>query len=262
MNHLERYLCAAPISLALERAIEARWLASLPLVEPVLDVGCGDGLFAERTFTDALTVGMDRNAAELAIARPRRVYRSLVASDAAHLPFATASFASVISNSVLEHLTDLPATLAEVRRVMRPDARFWFSVPSPLYGRLLFHATLLRAGGLTKLSSRYEDFINVRLQKNFHCLDMQQWRDLLERANLRIVRHDSYLPRPVMFVNDLGYPLAAPAMLWKRWLGRWTLIPGLRRPIAAVLARLLDPVFRAPCADGEGAGWMIEAAPG
>src|SRR5262249_1517443 len=54
MNHLERYLCTAPISLALERAIEARWLASLPLVEPVLDVGCGDGLFAERTFTNAL----------------------------------------------------------------------------------------------------------------------------------------------------------------------------------------------------------------
>jgi SAM-dependent methyltransferase len=261
MNHLERYLRAAPISLALERAIEARWLASLPLVEPLLDVGCGDGLFAERTFERALTVGMDRNPAELVIARSRRAYRALVAADAARLPFATGSFASVISNSVLEHLADLPGTLAEIRRVMRADARFWFSVPSPLYGKLLFHATLLRGAGLTTLSRRYEELVNVRLQKNLHCHDVAEWRALLDRAGLRLVRHDSYLPRRVMFVNDLGYPLAVPAMLWKRWLGRWTLLPRARRPIAALLARLLDPVFRAPCPQGEGAGWLIEAAP-
>jgi SAM-dependent methyltransferase len=262
MNHLERYLRAAPISLALERAIEARWISSLPLVDPVLDVGCGDGLFAERTFARRLAVGVDRNPAELAIARTHRIYRVLVAADAARLPFGTGSFASVISNSVLEHLADLPATLGEIRRVMRADGRFWFSVPSPLYGKLLFHATMLRNAGLSTLSRRYEEFVNVRLQKNLHCYDVEKWRELLEQAGLRLVRHDSYLPRRVMFVNDLGYPLAAPAMLWKRWLGRWTLVPLARPPIAALLARLLDPVFRAPCSQGEGAGWLIEAAPG
>ena len=35
----------------------------------------------------------------------------------------------------------------------------------------------------------------------------------------------------------------------------------LRRPIAAVLARLLEPVYAQPCPPGEGAGWLIEAAP-
>jgi len=261
MNHLERYLRAAPISLALERAIEARWISSLPLVDPVLDVGCGDGLFAERTFARRLAVGVDRNPVELAIARTQRIYRGLVAADAARLPFATGSFASVISNSVLEHLADLPATLGEIRRVMRGDARFWFSVPSPLYGKLLFHATVLRNAGLTALSRRYEELVNVKLQKNLHCYGVERWQDLLEQAGLRMVRHDSYLPRRVMFTNDLGYPLAVPAMLWKRWLGRWTLVPSARPPIAAALARLLDPVYRAPCAQGEGAGWLIEAVP-
>jgi SAM-dependent methyltransferase len=262
MNHLERYLRAAPISLALERAIEARWISSLPLVDPVLDVGCGDGLFAERTFVGRLAVGMDRNPAELAIAQTQRIYRGLIAADAARLPFATGSFASVISNSVLEHLADLPATLGEIRRVMRADARFWFSVPSPLYGKLLFHASLLRSAGLNGLSRRYEELINVRLQKNLHCYGVDRWRELLEQAGLRLVRYDSYLPRRVMFVNDLGYPLAAPAMLWKRWLGRWTLFPSARPLIAALLARVLDPVFAAPCPQGEGAGWLMEAAPG
>ncbi len=262
MNHLESYLRAAPVSLALERAIEGRWLASLPLAPPVLDVGCGDGLFAERTFTASLAVGIDRDVAELAIARSRGRYRSLAAADAARMPFHDGAFASVISNSVLEHLADLPATLAEIRRVLRPDGRLWFSVPSPLYGKLLFNATMLAAVGLQGLSRRYEDWINLKLQKNLHCLDIDQWRTLLAAAGLRVVQHESYLPRAVMFVNDLGYPLAAPAMLWKRWLGRWTLSAHLRRPVAAVLARLLDPVYAAPCRPGEGAGWLIEAAPG
>jgi len=261
MNHLESYLRAAPFSLALERAIEARWLASLPLVEPVLDVGCGDGLFAERTFGKSLAVGIDRNPAELAIARARGRYRSLVAAEAARLPFRTGAFASVISNSVLEHLADLPATLAEIRRVLRPDGHLWFSVPSPLYGKLLFNTTMLAAIGLHGLSRRYEHLINVKLQKNVHCLDIEQWRALLATAGLRVVRHARYLPRAVMFVNDLGYPLAVPAMLWKRWLGRWTLSPRLRRPVAAGLARLLAPVYAAPCRAGQGAGWLVEAAP-
>lgn len=261
MNHLEAYLQAAPISLALERAIEGRWLSSLPLAEPLLDVGCGDGLFAERTFSHPLSVGIDRDPAELAIARSRRAYRALAAGDAALLPFASGTFATVISNSVLEHLADLPGTLAEIRRVLRPSGRFWFSVPSPLYGKLLFHAVLLERLGLRALARRYEDLVNLRLQKNLHCLGIDEWTRLLADAGLRVVEHRSYLPRAVMFANDLGYPLALPAMLWKRRLGRWTLSPALRKPIAALLARALEPVYARPCPAGRGGGWLIEAAP-
>ena len=261
MNHLESYLQAAPISLSLERAIEGRWLSSLPLAEPLLDLGCGDGLFAERTFSGALGVGLDRDSSELSIARSRRAYRSLVCADSARLPFCSGAFVTVISNSVLEHLGELPGTLAEIRRVLRPGGRFWFSVPSPLYGKLLFNAVLFDRLGFRALSRWYENLVNVRLQKNLHCLSMEQWTKLLNEAGLRVVRHESYLPRAVMFANDLGYPLAVPAMLWKRALGRWTLSPALRKPIAALLARALDPVYERPCPEGKGGGWLIEAAP-
>lgn len=261
MNPLERYLQAAPISLSLERAIEGRWLCSLPLAEPLLDLGCGDGLFAERTFSRPLAVGIDRNPAELANARARRSYRALAAADAARLPFRSGSFATAISNSVLEHLADLPGTLREVRRVLRVDGRFWFSVPSQRYGKLLFTSVLLRRVGLAALSREYEELINVRLQQNHHCLDIEEWRRLLAAAGLRLVRHESYLPRAVMFANDLGYPLAVPAMLWRRLLGRWTLSPRLRKPVAALLARALDPIYNRACPEGEGGGWLVEAAP-
>lgn len=261
MDCLERYLQAAPLSLALERAVESRWMLTLPLAEPLLDLGCGDGLFAERTFAKPLGVGIDRSTSELAIARSRRAYHALATADSAHLPFRGGAFASVISNSVLEHLGDLPGTLAEVRRVLRPDGRFWFSVPSPLYGKLLFHAAWSRKVGLHGFSRWYEGLVNVRLQKNHHCLGIEEWTRLLAAAGLRVVRHESYLPPAVMATNDLGYPLAVPAMVWKRILGRWTLSPALRRPIAAVLARLLAPIYARSCRDGEGGGWLVEAAP-
>jgi SAM-dependent methyltransferase len=261
MNYLERYLESAPISLALERAIESRWLASLPLAEPLLDLGCGDGLFAERTFERPLTVGLDRNDAELAIARSRGAYRMLLAGDGSRLPFRTGAFATVISNSVLEHLGDLRGTLAEVRRVLRPDGRFWFSVPSPLYGKLLFNTVVFDRLGLVGLARWYENLVNVRLQKNFHCLPIEEWTRLLASAGFTVAKHERYLPRSVMFVNDLGYPLAVPAMVWKRCFGRWTLSPRLRRPVAAALARMLEPIYQRRCPESEGGGWLIEAAP-
>lgn len=261
MNCLERYLQAAPVSLALERAVESRWMLSLPLAEPLLDLGCGDGLFAERTFSRPLGLGVDRDTEELTIARTRTTYRSLAAADSAHLPFRGGVFASVISNSVLEHLGDLPSTLAEVRRVLRPGGRFWFSVPSPLYGKLLFHAAWSRRAGLDGFSRWYENLVNVRLQKNFHCLGIDEWTRLLEGAGMNVVKHESYLPPAVMYTNDLGYPLAVPAMVWKRVFGRWTLWPAMRRPLAALLARALEPIYSRACREGEGGGWLVEATP-
>ena len=44
---------------ALLRSIESRFMAAVPLVHPVLDVGCGDGHFASVTFTEPIDVGMD-----------------------------------------------------------------------------------------------------------------------------------------------------------------------------------------------------------
>ena len=49
--------------------------------------------------------------------------------------------------NVLILAADVPV---EVRRVVAPDGRFWFTVPSPRYGEMLFHATWLRAVGLRR----------------------------------------------------------------------------------------------------------------
>ncbi len=48
-----------PYFRGLLRSMEARVYQDLTLVSPVLDLGCGDGHFASRTFMKPIEVGID-----------------------------------------------------------------------------------------------------------------------------------------------------------------------------------------------------------
>lgn len=107
---------------ALLRSIESRFMASVPLNHPVLDVGCGDGHFASVTFTEPIDVGMDpwqRDLLECATLGSS-VYKDLVLGSATEMPFADESFQTVVSNSVLEHIPDVEMTVREIARVLKP----------------------------------------------------------------------------------------------------------------------------------------------
>lgn len=56
---LWRHLKDLPYFRALLRAVEARFYQDIPLVEPVLDLGCGDGHFASAMPLHPPFVGMD-----------------------------------------------------------------------------------------------------------------------------------------------------------------------------------------------------------
>jgi SAM-dependent methyltransferase len=47
------------------------------------------------------------------------------------LPFPDSSFDLVILDNVLEHVTDRPQTLREIRRVLRPDGLLYMVTPKP-----------------------------------------------------------------------------------------------------------------------------------
>ena len=144
-DYLFEHLATVPAFRALLRSVEARMMASLELARPILDLGCGDGSFAQATFTEPLDAGIDPSPVALAEAKRRGMHCDLRLGEGGRLPFDDHAFATVMSNSVVEHIPDIDSTLKEVHRVLRPGGRFVFTTPSHHFAEFLFFADLLRA---------------------------------------------------------------------------------------------------------------------
>ncbi|GAB2889031.1 class I SAM-dependent methyltransferase [Streptomyces mayteni] len=116
----------------------------------ILDAGCGAGvLSAALRDRGAVVTGIDGSAGMLALARRRlgddADLRVVDLSDP--LPFADGAFDDVVASLVLHYLEDWGPTLAEMRRVLRPDGRLIASVHHPLVDYVIqdprpdYHAT-------------------------------------------------------------------------------------------------------------------------
>ena len=155
-------LLAAVLTLGRDRQLRERLaeLARLAPGEAVLDVGCGTGtlaLAARRAVgAGGTVVGIDASPDMLALATRKAAragadveFRNAAAE---RLPFADATFDSVLSTLMLHHL---PAPLRrecvrEALRVLKPGGRVLavdFATPAPRKGGLLAH--LHRHGGLS-----------------------------------------------------------------------------------------------------------------
>lgn len=81
----------------------------------ILEVGCGRGFLAEKMAVGRAVTGCDvALASGLAEKFPHVTW---IESPAEKLPFADGAFETVVSTHMLEHVRDLPAVLAEMRRV-------------------------------------------------------------------------------------------------------------------------------------------------
>jgi ubiquinone/menaquinone biosynthesis C-methylase UbiE len=108
------------------------------LAGKVLEVGAGNGLnFAHYppSVTGVVAVEPERHLRELAqrAARDAPVPVTVVDAVAEELPFTTAEFDAAVASLMLCSVADVPAALAEVHRVLRPDGelRFFEHVGSP-----------------------------------------------------------------------------------------------------------------------------------
>ncbi len=241
---LWQHLIDLPAFRALLRAVEARLYQDyLPLAEPVLDVGCGDGHFASVAFPLPLAAGIDPGAAVLREAHDRNAYRVLAQAPGDTLPFADQQFATVISNSVLEHIPRVDDVLAEITRVLRPGGRFIFCVPSDHFTELLLCTQLLRRLRLETLAAAYERFFN-RIARHHHCDGPEVWQDRLEAAGLQLVESVYYFSARANHALDLGHYFGAPSLVAKRLFGRWILAPTQWN--LALTERWLRPLYEEP----------------
>ena len=85
----------------------------------LVDLGCGGGLMAPHVAGKGYRhIGVDRIRSALEQARTHGV--AAVQADVVQLPFATGCADVVSAGELLEHVTDVPATVAEACRILRP----------------------------------------------------------------------------------------------------------------------------------------------
>jgi ubiquinone/menaquinone biosynthesis C-methylase UbiE len=116
-SKLAEYFAHMP-SAVLIRTAEVEILRTMPLEPPLLDLCCGDGFICSLICPDGVEAGCDLSLDTLKEARERTQYHHIACADVIKgVPFRNSSFRTVVSNSSLEHLSDISAALREIARV-------------------------------------------------------------------------------------------------------------------------------------------------
>ncbi len=168
-------------SLAAWRAAELKVLRWLEYQSPLLEIGCGSGLFTSLLLT-RVDCGIDLNPREVAICGKNRTYQNVSQMDARNLQFSDRSFSTVFANCVIEHIPGLDQALAEFRRVLRPGGRMITTVPTAdLDCGLLFQRP-----DYARLRARQLQHLNL--------LTKEGWVRAFEAAGFSEIRMVPYLP--------------------------------------------------------------------
>jgi ubiquinone/menaquinone biosynthesis C-methylase UbiE len=107
----------------------------------VLDLGCGEGYGSDAlAHTAHFVVAADHNAEVMMHARQKytRANLAFVVCDAQALPFRAASFATVVSFEVIEHIPDVRRYLEEIARVSATRGVVLLSTPNRVLRLLPF----------------------------------------------------------------------------------------------------------------------------
>ncbi len=242
-DFLRAYLRTLPLHRAVVRCLEARlyWMHASQLRGPILDVGSGDGSFAQVVLPGAAIYGIDPLPRDTREAQSRQAYRGLSVDNGAAIPFGTASFASTICNCVLEHVAPLHETLAEIGRVTMPGGVFIATVVTDRFSASLLGSQVLTQCGLP--GTIYSDWLN-RKANHRNLLSREAWAAALDQAGFDVLVHVPYLGGRTMQIFDFGHYWALPSLLTYKLTGRWHLADALNATL--LWERLLRETYEQP----------------
>lgn len=217
-DYIRIYAKGRPIFLSVLRGKEvALYQQFSPLKHPVLDVGCGDGFFAQTTFgKGTIDVGLDMGDSRIGEANVSGAYKKLVTYDGYTIPFPDESFQTVVINSVLEHVDDVSRVMSEVRRVLRPGGVCITTVMAAPWERYLFGTKLFGDG--------YRRWMK-RKQVHKNLLSAAAWQATWKKAKLTPITTIPYLSRRAGNLLDILHYVSVPSLLSYMLFKTWVLWP-------------------------------------
>lgn len=222
---LWQQLKTLPAFRALLRAMEARFYEQIPLPDPILDIGCGDGNFAQLALPGRrITAGIDPWWRPLNKAVKAGNYELPIQALGDNLPFPDNYFASGFSNSVLEHIPDIQPVLNEIGRVLQPGAPFLITTISHYFTEFLGGGEFFDRLGLNRMADRYRDFFN-RIARHAHTDSPETWANRLAEAGFTIERWQYYFSREALHALEIGHVQGLPAAAMHALTGHWIIAP-------------------------------------
>ena len=246
------YFSYSPAALALRECIRLRAVREIDLPEPILDVGCGDGLFARLAYPKRDTWGIDINASEVRRAQASSSYRTLICGSICDVGLPESFFGSAVANCSLEHVPDLDAALRNIRKSLKPGAPFVLIVPTPDWTTHLMIPEALERVGLGAVGRAYGAGLD-KVFAHHHLYDQGAWAERLRNAGFGPTETRTIVHRKASWTFDaLLYP-SLLGYFTKKLTGRWVLAPALRA-LTERTARAMADAIGSMAPAGEGAG--------
>jgi SAM-dependent methyltransferase len=242
-NFLREYVSLTPLALAIERSLECRILSRVPFEHPILDIGCGDGIFASVLFDEKIDTGIDPSSIEIEHARKLGSYLQLIQCRGDAIPQPDAKYRTIFSNSVLEHIGEIEPVLVEAYRLLSPGGVLYITVPTDRFEFGSAASRLLSLFGLRDLDQKFRQFYN-RFWAHHHCYTPHRWTEIVGKAGFSVETVRPYAPMNVCTVNDLLAPFGILGFILKRTTNEWTFVPKLRRLMFAPVAGLAEWFLR------------------
>ena len=174
------------------RTVESGLLSSFINKEstPLLDLGCGNGEFAESLRLNQI-YGIDVDLKAILEIEINKLYQRVILANASRLPCKNEAFASVFSNCAIEHMDHIEDVLDEIRRILKRKGEFIFTAPTDFFLKIVGEDRFLN-----DIYSDTRDTLNEynRIHNHVNIFSLEKWKRILKKTGFEIQKHRYYLP--------------------------------------------------------------------
>jgi SAM-dependent methyltransferase len=204
--------------------------------EPILDLGCGNGLIAKLLFNKVLDIGLDPNPAPLRAAQRSGAYRHIIQADSRQMPLPASCVRGVFSNCVLEHIPNLQQALAEVSRLLQPGGLFIATCMAPPYydlNPIFKRLDRPLTAGLRERMIRAED----TLFNHVSVFSPQEYENMLQNVGMELEHQQYYAPPDLTAAYSVPHTLSKYSYPWQTHLTHRGLLVRISRAVNKVRDR-------------------------
>lgn len=238
-----RYFPHTPAALAVKECARLTVLREYDCPGPILDVGCGDGLFASIAFSDQEVWGIDIDAHEGRWAVASRAYKQIILGDITSARLPADFFSTCVANCSLEHVPKLDMALKTIQSSLKPSARAYLFVPDEHWARQMLSISTLDRLGLSTLATVVEESVK-RVFKHRHLYDAQGWERIVAETGLIVDEVRPVLSSATTVAFEALLVPSIAGWLNKQLTTRWTNFPVARQwlayPAYAIVRSLLE----------------------